>query len=357
MNLCFFGLSLTSSWGNGHATTYRGLLAALRRLGHEIDFFERDVEWYAARRDLPQPPQARLHLYRDWSEVEERALATAQASDAVVVGSYFPDAVALLDELLPHHSPPVCFYDIDTPITLDDLRRQRCRYLRAEHLPEFDLYLSFTGGPVLEELRSTWKARRVRTLYCACDELSYLRPARRPAWAQAPAKLSFMGTYAPDRQAKLQTLFLEPARMLPQHSFAMAGSMYPAPCHWPVNVRYQSHVAPESHAVFYAGSEYTLNLTRQAMVEAGYSPSIRLFEAASCGTAIISDPWPGLDEFFEPGAEILVANDSHAVVDILSHTTAGDAARIGKAARQRVLDGHTSGHRAVSLLGYFDEIA
>ncbi|HXR97377.1 MAG TPA: glycosyltransferase [Terriglobales bacterium] len=356
MKFCFFGLSLTSSWGNGHATTYRGLLAALRRLGHQIDFFERDVEWYAARRDLPQPPQARLHLYREWSDIAATALAMGQGADAVVVGSYFPDSVALLDKLLVQRAAPVCFYDIDTPITLDDLRRQRCRYLRAEHIPEFDLYLSFTGGPVLEELQSRWKARRVRTLYCACDELSYLRTSKRASSVPAVAKLSFMGTYAPDRQAKLQTLFLEPARLLPQHHFAMAGSMYPAPCNWPENVRYQSHLAPGSHAAFYSASEFTLNLTRQAMVEAGYSPSIRLFEAASCGTAVISDPWPGLDEFFEPGAEILVANDSDAVVDILSHATPADAERIGNAARERVLSAHTSRHRAVSLLSYFDEI-
>src|SRR6185437_13945173 len=284
MHLVFFGLSLTSSWGNGHATTYRGLLEGLRQLGHTSEFFERDAEWYARHRDLPAPPQARLRLYTDWSAIRPAALAAARAADAVIVGSYFPDAVAALDELL-NLGLRVSFYDIDTPVTLQQLRGRRCAYLRADQIPALDLYLSFTGGPMLQEFRTAWGARMVRPLYCACDERAY-RAARRPL--NPPTGLSFMGTFAPDRHAKFERLLLKPARLLPQMQFHVAGSMYPDVAGWPRNIRVDSHLAPEAHRDFYASSRFTLNLTRQAMVEAGFSPSVRLFEAAAAATPIIS---------------------------------------------------------------------
>ncbi|MGH9394203.1 MAG: CgeB family protein [Terriglobales bacterium] len=352
MHLVFFGLSLTSSWGNGHATTYRGLLAGLRQQGHSSEFFERDVEWYARHRDLPNPPQARLRLYRDWSACRSQALASARAADAVIVGSYFPDAIAALDELLGARIP-VCFYDIDTPVTLDLLRTGRCTYLRADQMAGVDLYLSFTGGPVLEEIQQRWGARLVRPLYCACDERAYQR-ARRPP--RPPLALSFMGTYAPDRHAKFQRLLVAPARLLPQRQFQVAGSMYPGTDGWPPNVRFTPHLAPEEHAAFYAASAFTLNLTRQAMVEAGYSPSVRLFEAAAAATPIISDPWPGLERFFQPGRDLLVASETTALVEQLLETSPRQAAAMGLSAQERVLTAHTCRHRARELECYLDEV-
>jgi len=353
LRLAFFGLSLTSSWGNGHATTYRGLLGGLRARGHAIDFFERDADWYAAHRDLPCPPQARLHLYADWGQQSAPALEVARAADAVVVGSYYPDALPLLDALLSRPHPPVCFYDIDTPVTLQALERRRCAYLRAELIPEFDIYLSFTGGPVLNELRTRWGARRSAPLYCACDMREYVpsEPSHRP-----DAVLSFLGTYAPDRDAKLNRLLLEPARRLSQFRFRVAGSMYPATAAWPPNVEYTSHLPPASHPGFYSSARFTLNLTRQAMVESGYSPSIRLFEAAACGTPIISDPWPGLDEFFRPGREILVAEDTGQLMDTVLHVDEDEARYLGRAARECVLRHHTGEHRALELEQYVNEL-
>ncbi|HUX66982.1 MAG TPA: glycosyltransferase [Terriglobales bacterium] len=353
MLLAFFGLSLTSSWGNGHATTYRGLLRGLRQRGHHIVFFERDTDWYARHRDLPAPPHARLHLYRDWDDIRPTALATARAADAVIVGSYFPDGIPLLDELLGHSPAPVCFYDMDTPITLAQLRLQRCAYLRADQIPALDLYLSFTGGPMLAELERVWRARQVRPLYCACDETAYRSAARS---SHPPVALSFMGTFAPDRQGKFQRLVLAPARRLPRMSFHVAGSMFPEPHTWPANLRYDPHLAPDRHAAFYAASRFTLNLTRQAMVEAGFSPSVRLFEAAAAATAIISDPWPGLADFFQPSREILVADDTAHLVQILLHTSEAAAAALGRAAQQRVLDHHTSAHRAAALESYLERL-
>lgn len=354
MRLVFFGLSLTSSWGNGHATTYRGLLSGLRRRGHAVTFFEKDVEWYARHRDLPQPPQARLQLYQHWTEVRPAALRAAREADAVIVGSYFPDAIPLLDDLLARETALTCFYDIDTPVTLAGLRAGRCRYLRADQIAALDLYLSFTGGPVLEELQRLWHARCVRPLYCACDEAEY-RKAQRPL--HPAVTLSFLGTYAEDRQTKFERLLLQPARRSPGRKFRVAGSMYPQPELWPANVQYENHLAPARHADFYASSRYTLNLTRQAMVEAGYSPSVRLFEAAAAATPIISDPWPGLAGFFEPGREILLANSSSEIQAILDNMSAAEAAAIGRAAQEHVLATHTCGQRAQELQTYLAEAA
>ncbi|MGH9519276.1 MAG: CgeB family protein [Terriglobales bacterium] len=354
MHWVFFGLSLTSSWGNGHATTYRGLLRGLRDLGHTIDFFEKDVPWYATQRDLPRPREATLHLYSDWPSVRPTVLALLARADAVLVGSYFPDAVALLDDALSGPHPPICFYDIDTPVTLATVASGTCGYLRRDLIGKVDLYLSFTGGPVLQELRERWGARAVAPLYCACDPNDYPRAAARRV--QPPVLLSYMGTFAPDRQSKLQRYLLEPARQLPRAVFAVAGSMYPSVSTWPANVTYYHHLAPEKHAGFYLNSCFTLNLTRQAMVEAGYSPSIRLFEAACTATAVISDPWPGLEEFFAPGREILVAADTGEMLDILQRTPLERARQIGAAARRRVLARHTGRHRAAELLAYRDEI-
>lgn len=353
MHWVFFGLSLTSSWGNGHATTYRGLLRGLQGLGHRVDFFEKDAPWYAAHRDLPQPAEATLHLYTEWAGVRPTALALLARADAVIVGSYFPDAVTLLDEALSRPHPPICFYDIDTPVTLHTLAGGTCSFLRCDQIRQVDLYLSFTGGPVLDDLKQRWGARAVAPLYCACDPDDYPPAGRR---IRPKVLLSYMGTFAPDRQVKLQRYLLEPARRLRHACFAVAGSMYPDVPAWPGNVQYQHHLAPDQHPAFYLKSRFTLNLTRQSMVEAGYSPSIRLFEAASTATPVISDPWPGLEQFFTPGDEILIAGDTGDVVNILLHTPLERARQIGLAARRRVLAHHTGRHRAAELVGHLDQL-
>ncbi|HWG36896.1 MAG TPA: glycosyltransferase [Terriglobales bacterium] len=351
MRFVFFGLSLTSSWGNGHATTYRGLLEGLRQLGHTSEFFERDVEWYARHRDLPRPQQARLWLYSDWSSIRPTALNAARAADAIVVGSYYPDAVRVLDELL-HLGLRVCFYDIDTPVTLEQLRARQCAYLHTDQIPALSLYLSFTGGPTLNELRNAWGARMVRPLYCACDERKY-RSARR--LAHPHVALSFMGTFAPDRQAKFERLLLKPARQLPHLRFHVAGSMYPDATAWPRNIHFDSHLPPDQHPSFYAASRFTLNLTRQVMVEAGYSPSIRLFEAAAAATPIITDPWPGLEEFFRPGKDLVVAAESENLIAALMEMSCSDAAALGRSAQDRVFAQHTCRHRARELESFLEE--
>ncbi len=340
--LVVFGLSISSSWGNGHATTYRGLLGALAVRGWDITFFERDVEWYRLHRDLPDPTCCDLRLYEDWTTVRADAATAVRAADAVLVGSYAGDAQTIIDWLT-IQGRPTYFYDIDTPITLTALRNfGEAEYLRADQIPFFDAYFSFTGGPALQEIENVWHCRQAVALYCGVDSDVYRPSPMDPRYACA---LGYMGTYAPDRQPKLEALLIEAARRLPSDRFLIAGPLYP-PTEHPANLIYIDHVNPGDHAAFYCSNRATLNLTREAMVRYGWSPSVRLFEAAACGACIISDVWSGLDELLEPDQEILFAS---TIQDVLAHIQSLTPERryaIGAAARRRILTNHTYEQRA-----------
>jgi spore maturation protein CgeB len=344
MKLTIFGLSITSSWGNGHATTYRALCQALRRRGHRIVFFERNVEWYQSNRDLPDPAYCDLKLFERWEEVLPTVRAELAASDVAIVGSYFPDAVAALEEVLGSKVPVKGFYDIDTPVTVRSLvERGRADYLLRRHLPELDVYFSFTGGPMLRRLEEEFEIPLAVPLYCSVDPEKH---RELPAEARFACDLSYMGTYAPDRQPKIDELLCAPARRLAQKKFIVAGPLYPAGIEWPGNVQRIMHLGPGDHAALYSSSRVTLNVTRREMVLTGYSPSVRLFEAAACGSAIASDNWPGLDTFFSPAREILLPAQGDDVARYLTGYDAAELRRIGRAARERVLAAHTSNVRA-----------
>jgi spore maturation protein CgeB len=344
MKILVLGLTVTSSWGNGHATTYRALLKALARRRHIICFVEKDVEWYRNHRDLPHPDFCKLLLYQDWREIRQRVLREAASADVVVVGSYFPDAIAATNELLQHRRSPIIFYDIDTPITLRALRKNgRAEYLDAASIPAYAAYMSFTGGPTLREIEREFGSPFAAPLYCSVDPSLYYRV---PARSEFACDMSYLGTYASDRQPKLMCMLNQSARMLPGRKFIIAGSMYPEDTPWSANVSFLQHVPPYKHAAFYSSAHITLNLTRDDMVTAGYSPSVRLFEASACGAAMLSDPWPGIENFFTPGEEILLADTAEEVISILTGSTEQQLRRIGKAARDRTLQQHTADHRA-----------
>lgn len=359
MKLVFFGLSLSSSWGNGHATTYRSLLRGLHERGHHLVFYERDVPWYAAHRDLARPEYAEIRLFASWRRARREALAAARAADAAIVGSYCGEGAAILDDLLQQRPRRLAFYDIDTPVTQEALDHGGCEYLRPEHIAAVDLYLSFTSGPMLEELRRRG-ARRPRALHC-CSDPEHYRPGagRPPRW-----QLGYLGTYAPDRHDKLRRLLLEPARRLPEMRFVVAGPLYPDRESWPANVEHVAHLGPGEHPEFYRSCRLTLSITRRAMVAWGYSPSIRLFEAAACATPIVTDPWPGLEQFFTPqgknGArgkgEVLVATEAGQMVDYLREVSSAELESMARAARERVLREHTGERRAEQLEQYLQEI-
>ncbi len=353
LKITIFGLTLSSSWGNGHATPYRALIRALARQGHRVTFFERDVEYYARRRDFEQWEYCDLVLYRDWQKLRAQALACARESDVAMVASYCPEGARIADEVLHLAGPLRVYYDLDTPITLQKLAAGDLDYLRADQIPEFDLYLSFTGGRILNELERNLGARRPRPLYGCVDPDCYRRVTGNEFYR---GLLSYMGTFAPDRQANLEQLFLEPARLMPDRQFVLAGSLYPAHWQWPENVRRIEHVAPADHPAFYSSSRATLNITRQGMSRWGYCPSGRFFEAAACGTAILSDNWEGLESFFRNGEEILLVDSGDDVVAALARPDE-ELARLAARARERTLDEHTGEHRAQQLLQYLEEAA
>jgi spore maturation protein CgeB len=344
VKVTILGLAITSSWGNGHATNYRALVRALAARGDEVTFLERDVEWYAAHRDLPHPPWGRTHLYRSLSELRARFAGAIRDADLVIVGSFVPEGVEVARWVLAHAGGPVAFYDIDTPITLRKLRAGDPEYLTPELVERFDLYLSFTGGAALEILERDFGARRPEAFYCFVDPDSHPPLAVPRSWT-----LSYLGTYSADRQPKLERLLLAPARELPGERFAVAGPMYPEGIPWPPNVERIEHLPPPDHPRFYAGSAFTLNLTRAEMCAIGYSPSVRLFEAAACAVPVISDRWPGIETIFTPGEEIFLADSAEEALWILASTDDGARRRAGEAARCRVLAEHTAERRAARL--------
>lgn len=350
MKIVIFGLSITSSWGNGHATTYRGLVRELDARGHDVLFFERDVEWYADNRDLPAPKYGRTILYRTLSELKRRYTRHVREAHLVVVGSYVPEGVEIGRWVTRTARGISAFYDIDTPVTLARLERGDAEYLTRALIPRYNLYLSFTGGPTLERLEREFRAPMARELYCSFDPALYYPEAAAVKW-----DLGYMGTYSADRQPVLEKLLLEPARRLPRKKFVVAGPQYPPDIAWPRNVHRRAHCPPRQHRRFYSAQRFTLNVTRADMVAAGYSPSVRLFEAAACGTPIISDPWPGLDRLLKPRREVLIARSTKDTLAILNDLSESERREIGLRARERVLADHTAAHRAAQLERYVTE--
>ncbi len=307
-------------------------------------FLERDVPWYASSRDEPAPPGCRTELYGSLEELRERFEADVREADLVVVGSYVLDGIDVAAWALSEASGATAFYDIDTPVTVAALERGACEYLSPPLVSRFDLYLSFTGGPLLRRLEQRLGARQAVAFHCLVDPERYF-----PEPAEQRYALGYLGTYGADRQPALERLLVEPARRLPLERFAVAGPQYPQELEWPENVERMEHLPPASHRAFYAAQRSTLNVTRADMVRAGFSPSVRLFEAAACGVPVISDRWPGIETFFTPGREILLAASAADVLGILRETDAEERALIGERARRRVLAEHTSDHRAEEL--------
>jgi spore maturation protein CgeB len=339
VKLVVLGLSLSSSWGNGHATTFRALLSAFAERGHGVLFLEADRPWYAENRDLPDPDFCRLAYYDSVADLEQWRDEVASA-DAVMVGSYVPDGVEVGRWAQQNAGGVVCFYDIDTPVTLAKLARGDHEYLSPELIPGYDIYFSFTGGPTLERLEREFGSPRARALYCAVDTNRY-----QPLDVPQQWDLSYLGTYSPDRQPTLEKLLIGPARACPERRFVVAGPQYPSDIDWPANVERIDHLPPAEHARFYAASRFTLNVTRADMIAAGWSPSVRLFEAGACGTPIISDRWAGIEEIFEPDRAIILADSTDDVISALSRT----AADLGAAARAEVLAHHSATRRAEQL--------
>lgn len=347
LRIVLLGLSITSSWGNGHATNYRALVRALAGRGHDVLFLERDRPWYAAQRDLPAPPWGRTELYGSAAELRERFGSALEEADLVLLGSYVPEGIEVGEAVLERARGAVAFYDLDTPVTLAALERGCCEYLSGGLAARFDLYLSFTGGPTLRRLEQDLGVRRARAFHCFVDPEGYAPRDIDERWL-----LGYLGTYGADRQPALERLLLKPARDLPGRRFAVAGPQYPDELSWPANVERIEHLPPRDHPGFYGAQRFTLNVTRADMRRAGWSPSVRLFEASACGVPVVSDWWEGLDTFFRPGREILVEDSRSHLLTLRRE----EAAAIGRRARARVLAEHTAEHRADELEAHVESL-
>ncbi|HYO10109.1 MAG TPA: glycosyltransferase [Tepidisphaeraceae bacterium] len=347
LRIVIIGLTITSSWGNGHATTYRGLVRELARRGHDVLFLEHDKPWYASNRDLPHPPFGTTTLYDSIERLKDRHAADVGTADLVIVGSYVPEGVAVGEWVTQTAGGVTAFYDIDTPVTLAKLERGDFEYLAPPLIARYQLYLSFTGGPTLQRLERQYGSPRALPLYCSVDPELYYPEVRGRKW-----ELGYLGTYSDDRQPPLERLMLDPARRWREGKFVVAGPQYPESIRWPDNVERIHHLPPAEHRAFYNQQAFTLNITRADMIRAGYSPSVRLFEAAACGVPIISDRWDGIETLLVPDEEILLSESGDQTLQYLRETSEACRAAIGRRARDRILKQHTAAHRAQELESY-----
>jgi spore maturation protein CgeB len=347
MHIVIFGLTISSSWGNGHATLWRSLVKAMLRRGHTVNFYEKDVPYYAGARDLHVLPEGgRLRLYSELDTVRREVERDLYDADLALCTSFCPDGPAACELILMSDAGIKAFYDLDTPVTLDALSSGfPVQYLPPQGLADFDVVLSYTGGPALDELKSRLGARVVAPLYGSVDPESHL-PV--PAREEFRAALSYLGTYAEDRRGALEQLFLRPAQHLPQERFLLGGAQYPDSFPWTENIAFVRHLPPDLHSAFFSSCRATLNVTRAAMARYGFCPSGRLFEAAACGAPLLTDTWEGLDQFFVPGQEVLAVSTTNDVVEALSLSDA-ELRTMAHVARQRTLAEHTGTHRVMEL--------
>ncbi|MEX0721658.1 MAG: glycosyltransferase [Balneolaceae bacterium] len=351
LHITIIGLSLSSSWGNGHATTYRSLIKGLKEEGHQVTFLEREKDWYSSHRDFDSSPDCRLVFYTSIQELKEKYSNEIIQADLVIVGSFTPDGVPIGEWVTKAAKGITAFYDIDTPITLSKLKENDFEYINPELIPAYDIYLSFTGGPTLDVLEDEYQSPTARALYCSVDTDLYLPESKPEKW-----QLGYLGTYSDDRQPSLQRFLIDVANKLEESTFVVAGPQYPENIEWPENVKRIDHLPPGEHCNFYTSQRFTLNITRKAMIEAGFAPSVRLFEAAACGVPIISDYWEGLDTIFQPDEEILIARSTEDVIGYLQNIPEESRIDMGEKARQRILKEHSHIQRAKQLADYTYEM-
>ncbi len=351
MKIIFIGLSITSSWGNGHATTYRALIKGLVNLKYDVTFLEKDVPWYANHRDMSDPSFCKVILYKTNDDLFTTHKEKIKNADLVIVGSYVQKGVEVGEWVTRIAKGITAFYDIDTPVTLSKLRNNDYEYISPDLIRRYHLYLSFAGGPILTELEEYYKSPAARALYCSVDTASYYHENIELLW-----ELGYLGTYSNDRQIALNDLLCKTAAAFATKKFVVAGPQYPAHIQWPKNVFRIEHLPPSGHRHFYNSQKFTLNITRTSMIQAGYSPSVRLFEAAACGVAIITDYWNGITSFFDQDTEVLIARNFDDVKNYIKNISIEQRNTIGKAARNKVLQKHSGNARALELLGYIYEL-
>jgi len=347
VKLAFYGSSLLSSWWNGAATYYRGLLRDLAGRGYEVTFYEPDAYERQQHRDMEPQPWAKSVVYPATSEGLRSVLEQARAADIVVkasgVGVFDDELIAGIVEQARPGALKI-FWDVDAAATLDEMRRDEDHPVRRA-LPELDLVLTYGGGPPVVEAYERFGAARCVPIYNALDPVTHHPVEPDPRFA---ADLSFLGNRLPDREARVEQFFLEPAAELPGRSFLIGGNGWETKP-MPENVRHLGHVFTTEHNAFNCTPLAVLNVARDSMAHIGFSPATRVFEAAGAAACLITDAWEGIELFLEPDREVLVARDGRDVAEHVRSLTPERAHEIGAAALRRVLAEHTYAHRGAQV--------
>jgi spore maturation protein CgeB len=351
MNIVILGQSITSSWRNGHAATFRGLVRELNNRNHQVLFLERDMPRYFIHRDLQNPDYCKIELYNSLQDLEQRFTEQVREADLVIVGSYIIEGIQVGEWVQKIATGIKGFYDSDTLVTLKKLEREDYEYLHPDMIPKYDMYLSSTGGPMLDILEQKYGSPMARPLYCAFDPDLYYPDQQELKW-----DLGYLGTYSDDRQPHLEKLVLDAARAWPDGRFVVAGSQYPENIEWPKNTEYIDYLPPSEHRLFYNSQRFTQNIISTDVLNTGYTPNTRLFEAAACCTPIISDYWEGLDTFFDFDTEILISYSAGDTLKYLREICNSERKAIGARAHKKVMAHHTVAHRAQELESYMQEL-
>jgi spore maturation protein CgeB len=347
LRIAFFGSSLVSAYWNGAATYYRGVLGELAQRGHRITFYEPDAFDRQQHRDLPDPEWARLVVYGAHENGVMGALKDAAAADLIVKAS----GVGVFDELLEQsvvalrrRGRMVAFWDVDAPATLERMARDLADPFRAL-VPQYDLVLTYGGGDPVVRTYDGFGARKCVPIYNGLDPTTHFPVSQEERFS---CDLGLLANRLPDREARIESFFLDAAARLPAHRFLLGGNGWEdKPL--PRNVGRLGHVYTRDHNAFNCSAHAVLNVSRDSMARTGFSPATRVFEAAGAGACVISDAWEGIETFFDPGSEILMAGDGGDVAGLIEHLSPERAQRIGGAARRRALAEHTYARR-VDLL-------
>lgn len=348
LRIAFFGSSLVSSYWNGAATYYRGIVRALHQHGHRVTFYEPDAFERQQHRDIDDPDWAEVVVYSAASEAHAaRALERAKGADLIVKAS----GVGVFDEFLEREilalqtpNTRVAFWDVDAPATLERMHANPDDALRA-HIPRYDMVLTYGGGQRVIDAYLALGARECVPIYNALDPDTHF-PV--PIDYQFAADLSFLGNRLPDREARVGRFFFEAARQAPEFDYLLGGSGWDD-VELTSNVKRLGHVSTRDHNAVNCSARMVLNVNRDSMVRFGWSPPTRVFEAAGAGACLITDAWEGIEMFLEPGSEVLVAEGPEQVNDYLRTIGPVQSRQIGERARERLLSEHTYAHRALQL--------
>jgi spore maturation protein CgeB len=345
MRIACFGSSLVSAYWNGAATYYRGIFSALAKLGYEIQFYEPDAYERQQHRDIPDPPWAEVNVYSGTDPTAAlRALERARRADVLIKTSGVGVFDELLEEAILETARPgqtIVFWDVDAPATLERIAARADDPFRSL-IPRYDLILTYGGGAPVARGYRQWGARACANIYNALDPETHHPSPKKAAY---DADLALLANRLPDREARVERFFFEPARRLRHKRFLLGGNGWQDKAVSP-NVTRLGHVYTHEHNAFNSSPLAVLNVARDSMANNGYSPATRIFEAAGAGACIVTDAWEGIDLFLEPDQEILVAPTGEAVEQLLLELKPERAAAIGSAARRRVLAQHTYAHRA-----------